>query len=83
MKVPNVEDKHMDRALDFVLKLPDNNSLKECVIKENPGMYEVLKGQLKVLKYNGESDEYIQAYLTGFYSCFFMIREAMKDEGLN
>ena len=83
MKVPNVEDKHMDRALEFVLALPDNDSLKECVIKENPGMYEVLKGQLKVLKYNGESDEYIQAYLTGFYSCFFMIREAMKDEGLN
>ena len=83
MKVPNVEDKHMDRALEFVLALPDNDSLKECVIKENPGMYEVLKGQLKVLKYNGESDEYIQAYLTGFYSCFFMIREAMKDEIFN
>ena len=39
--------------------------------------------QLNVLKYNGESDEYIQAYLTGFYSCFFMIREAMKDEIFN
>jgi len=83
MKVPNIEEKHMDRALEFVLKLPNNDSLKACVMKENPGMYEVLKGQLKVLAYNGESEEYIQSYLTGFYSCFFMIREAMKDEGLN
>ena len=83
MKIPNVEDKHIDRALEFVLKLPNNDSLKACVMKENPGMYEVLKGQLKVLAYNGESEEYIQSYLTGFYSCFFMIREAMMDENLN
>jgi hypothetical protein len=83
MKIPNVEDKHIDRALEFVLKLPDNDSLKEVIQKENPGMYEALKEQLKVLSYNGESEEYTQTYLTGFYSCFFMIREAMKDEGLN
>lgn len=83
MKIPNVEDKHMDRALEFVLKLPDNDSLKELIAKENPGMYEVLKEQLKILAYHKESDEYIQTYLTGFYSCYFLIREAMKDEGLN
>ena len=38
MRIPLVEDKHMDRALQAVLKIPDQDSLKDVVRSENAGI---------------------------------------------
>ena len=83
MRIPNVEEKHMDRALETVLSIPDNGSLKEIVKKDNPGLMKALAEQVDILVRAEESEEYIQAFVTGFYSCYFLIKEAMTDEGLN
>ena len=83
MRIPNVEEKHMDRALETVLSIPDNGSLKEMIKKDNPGLMKALREQVERQVKAGESEEYIQAFVTGFYSCYFLIKEAMRDEGLN
>ena len=83
MKIPNVEERHMDRALETVLSIPDNGSLKEMIKKDNPGLIRALTEQVDILVRSKESEEYIQAFVTGFYSCYFLIKEAMTDEGLN
>ena len=83
MRIPLVEDKHMDRALKTVLKIPDQGSLKDMINKENTGIIKALQDQVYILANAGESEEHIQAFVTGFYSCYFLIREAMMDEGLN
>jgi hypothetical protein len=76
MRIPNV-------ALETVLSIPDNGSLKEIVKKDNPGLMKALAEQVDILVSAEESEEYIQAFVTGFYSCYFLIKEAMRDEGLN
>ena len=83
MRIPNVEERHMDRALETVLSIPDNRSLKEMIKKDNPGLVRALSEQVEILVRAEESEEYIQAFVTGFYSCYFLIKEAMTDEGLN
>ena len=83
MRIPLVEDKHMDRALQAVLKIPDRDSLKDIVRSENAGIIKALKEQVSILIHAGESEKYIESFVTGFYSCYFIIREAMRDEGLN
>jgi hypothetical protein len=83
MRIPNVEERHMDRALETVLSIPDSPSLKEVIKKDNPGLVRALSEQVDVLVRAEESEEYIQAFITGFYSCYFLIKEAMTDEGLN
>ena len=83
MRIPNVEERHMDRALETVLSIPDNGSLKEMIKKDNPGLVKALAEQVEILVRAEESEEYIQAFITGFYSCYFLIKEAMTDEGLN
>ena len=83
MRIPNVEERHMDRALETVLSIPDNGSLKEMIKKDNPGLIRALAEQVDILVRSKESEEYIQAFVTGFYSCYFLIKEAMTDEGLN
>ena len=83
MRIPNVEERHMDRALETVLSIPDNRSLKEMIKKDNPGLVKALAEQVDILVRAEESEEYIQAFVTGFYSCYFLIKEAMTDEGLN
>lgn len=83
MRIPNVEERHMDRALETVLSIPDNGSLKEMIKKDNPGLIRALAEQVDILVRAKESEEYIQAFVTGFYSCYFLIKEAMTDEGLN
>jgi len=83
MRIPNVEERHMDRALETVLSIPDNRSLKEMIKKDNPGLIKALAEQVDILVRAEESEEYIQAFVTGFYSCYFLIKEAMTDEGLN
>ena len=83
MRIPNVEERHMDRALEVVLSIPNNASLKEVIKKDNPGLMKALREQVEIQVKAGESEEYIQAFVTGFYSCYFLIKEAMRDEGLN
>lgn len=83
MRIPNVEERHMDRALETVLSIPDNRSLKEMIKKDNAGLVRALSEQVEILVRAEESEEYIQAFVTGFYSCYFLIKEAMTDEGLN
>ena len=83
MRIPNVEERHMDRALETVLSIPDNRSLKEMIKKDNVGLVRALSEQVEILVRAEESEEYIQAFVTGFYSCYFLIKEAMTDEGLN
>ena len=83
MIIPNVEERHMDRALETVLSLPDSASLKQLIKKDNPGLVRALAEQVEILVRAEESEEYIQAFVTGFYSCYFLIKEAMTDEGLN
>jgi len=83
MRIPNVEERHMDRALEVVLSIPDNGSLKGLVKQDNPGLIKALAEQVDILIKAGESEEYIQAFVTGFYSCYFLIKEAMIDESLN
>ena len=61
----------------------DSPSLKEVIKKDNPGLVRALAEQVEVLVRAEESEEYIQAFITGFYSCYFLIKEAMTDEGLN
>ena len=83
MRIPNVEEKHMDRALETVLSIPDNGSLEEMIKKDNPGLVKALAEQVEILVRAEESEEYIRSFVTGFYSCYFLIKEAMTDEGLN
>ena len=61
----------------------NNESLKGIVKKDNPGLMKALAEQVDILVKAEESEEYIQAFITGFYSCYFLIKEAMTDEGLN
>jgi hypothetical protein len=42
MRIPNVEERHMDRALETVLSIPDSPSLKEVIKKDNPGLVKAL-----------------------------------------
>ena len=83
MRIPIVEEKHMDRALKTVLKIPNQDSLKDMVGRENSGILKALQDQVYILTQAGESEQQIQSFLTGFYSCYFLIREAMRDESLN
>jgi len=82
MKLPNVEYKHMTRASDAIMNsLGDNVS--DFLVKENPGMLERLQEQQTSLRKDGKSLSYITAFTSGFYSCWFLVREALKDEELN
>ena len=83
MRIPLVERKHMDRALQEVLKISDKYSLKDMVRKENAGIIKAMQEQVEIMMLAEESEEYIQSFVTGFYSCYFLIREAMRDESLN
>ena len=83
MRIPIVEEKHMDRALKAVLKIPNQDSLKDMVGRENSGILKALEDQVYILTHTGESEQDIQSFVTGFYSCYFLIREAMRDESLN
>ncbi len=83
MRIPIVEEKHMDRALKTVLKIPNQDSLKDMVGRENSGILKALQDQVYILTQAGESEQQIQSFVTGFYSCYFLIREAMSDESLN
>ena len=83
MRIPIVEEKHMDRALKAVLKIPNQDSLKDMVGRENSGILKALQDQVYILTHAGESEQNIESFVTGFYSCYFLIREAMRDESLN
>ena len=76
MRIPIVEEKHMDRALKTVLKIPNQDSLKDMVGRENSGILKALQDQVYILTQAGESEQQIQSFVTGFYSCYFLIREA-------
>lgn len=83
MRLPNVERKHMNRATDLILNKINVLSFKDFLEKENPGLIERLKEQQEALHNAGKSLDYLTAFSSGFYACWFMIREAMKDEELN
>ena len=78
MRIPIVEEKHMDRALKTVLKIPNQDSLKDMVGRENSGILKALQDQVYILTQAGESEQHIQSFVTGFYSCYFLIREALS-----
>ena len=80
MKIPNVEHRHMTRASDAIIKLKD---LKEFLIKENPGLIQRLEEQQISLYKDKKTIEQVSSFTTGFYACWFLIREALKDEELN
>ena len=51
--------------------------------RENSGILKALQDQVYILTQAGESEQHIQSFVTGFYSCYFLIRDAMSDVSLN
>lgn len=80
MKIAPVETYHMDRVTDMLkeVELP----LTELLKKENPGLYDHYIDQMTSLL-SEYPLSHVHLFSMGFTSAWLLIREAMKDEGLN
>lgn len=80
MKIAPVEEYHIDRVTDMLKEI--DLPLTEILKKENPGLYNHYMDQIKSLVSQYPLSE-VHLFSMGFTSAWLLIREAMKDEGLN